>query len=115
MARARRPTPNDPAPKKALTAQEIERGITRLEERITELKAFDIQTVRKGGTPELAALEVAIKDTLGRCFGEDTVAYRHFQGAANLDYYPLNSTHKCNAHPCINFVRRLPAQAFSRA
>ncbi len=27
----------------------------------------------------------------------------------------LNSTHKCNAHPCINFVRRLPAQAFSRA
>lgn len=28
---------------------------------------------------------------------------------------PLNSTHKCNAHPCINFVRRLPAQAFSRA
>ena len=37
--------------------------------------------------------------------------------AANqqLQYYPLNSTHKCNAHPCINFVRRLPAQAFSRA
>ena len=30
-----------------------------------------------------------------------------------IDY--LNSTHKCNAHPCINFVRRLPAQAFSRA
>lgn len=89
MARAKRPTPNDPAPKKVLTAPEIERGITRLEERITELKAFDIQTVRKGGTPELAALEVAIKDTLGRCFGEDTVAYRHFQGAANLDYYPM--------------------------
>ena len=31
------------------------------------------------------------------------------------DLSPLNSTHKCNAHPCINFVRRLPAQAFSRA
>ena len=29
--------------------------------------------------------------------------------------HTLNSTHKCNAHPCINFVRRLPAQAFSRA
>ncbi|MEI5257405.1 hypothetical protein RJ855_34110, partial [Pseudomonas aeruginosa] len=26
-------------------------------------------------------------------------------------YQALNSTHKCNAHPCINFVRRLPAQA----
>lgn len=22
-------------------------------------------------------------------------------------------THKCNAHPCIDFVRRLPAQAFA--
>lgn len=32
-----------------------------------------------------------------------------------LGYQSLNSTHKCNAHPCINFVRRLPAQAFSRA
>ena len=27
----------------------------------------------------------------------------------------LNSTHQCNAHPCIHFVRRLPAQAFARA
>jgi hypothetical protein len=25
----------------------------------------------------------------------------------------LNSTHKCNAHPCIHFVRCLPAQAFA--
>ena len=33
----------------------------------------------------------------------------------NNQLSPLNSTHKCNAHPCINFVRRLPAQAFSRA
>ncbi len=27
----------------------------------------------------------------------------------------LNSTHKCNAHPCMHFVRRLPAQALARA
>ena len=31
----------------------------------------------------------------------------------NLD--TLNSTHKCNAHPCMHFVRRLPAQALARA
>lgn len=89
MARAKKPIPSDPSPKRVLTAQEIERGNARLEERITELKEFDVQTVRKGGTPELVALEVAIKDTLGRCFGEDTVAYRRFQGAGNLDYYPM--------------------------
>jgi hypothetical protein len=35
--------------------------------------------------------------------------------ALPLFFYILNSTHKCNAHPCIDFVRRLPAQAFARA
>ena len=29
--------------------------------------------------------------------------------------WSLNSTHKCNAHPCMHFVRRLPAQALARA
>jgi microcin C transport system substrate-binding protein len=29
--------------------------------------------------------------------------------------FTLNSTHKCNAHPCMHFVRRLPAQALARA
>lgn len=38
-----------------------------------------------------------------------------YYAAIAQGYYRLNSTHKCNAHPCINFVRRLPAQAFSRA
>lgn len=31
------------------------------------------------------------------------------------DKQALNSTHKCNAHPCMHFVRRLPAQALARA
>jgi len=31
------------------------------------------------------------------------------------DKITLNSTHKCNAHPCMHFVRRLPAQALARA
>ncbi len=28
-------------------------------------------------------------------------------------YGTLNSTHKCNAHPCLYFVWCLPAQAFA--
>ncbi len=89
MARARKPISSAPSPKRVLTAQEIERGIGRLDGRITDLNAFDVQTVRKGETPELTALEVAIKDTLGRCFGEDSIAYRRFQDAANLSYHPM--------------------------
>ncbi|MCE0980051.1 hypothetical protein LU659_21845, partial [Pseudomonas monteilii] len=30
-----------------------------------------------------------------------------------LMFLLLNSTHKCNAHPCMHFVRRLPAQALA--
>lgn len=35
--------------------------------------------------------------------------------AVNVSFDTLNSTHKCNAHPCMHFVRRLPAQALARA
>ncbi|MDD1012007.1 alpha/beta fold hydrolase, partial [Pseudomonas shahriarae] len=41
----------------------------------------------------------------------DVVAHDIGGGIAQLIAvnYPLNSTHKCNAHPCMHFVRRLPA------
>lgn len=87
------------APKVKLTSDEIERGISRVNERIAELKAFDVRTVPKGNCPPLIALSAAIQDTLERCFGHDTVAYRRFAGAANLQFragvftrnYPLQS------------------------
>ncbi|WP_228394512.1 hypothetical protein, partial [Pseudomonas helleri] len=34
-------------------------------------------------------------------------------GQALISFQALNSTHKCNAHPCMHFVRRLPAQALA--
>lgn len=77
-------------PKLRLTIHEIERGIARLADRIAELQTFDLNSVRVGGnTPELKALEVAIKDTLIRCFGEDTSAYRSYEAAERLTYYPM--------------------------
>ncbi|CAM2339819.1 hypothetical protein [Burkholderia vietnamiensis] len=63
----------------------IERGITRLQERIDALKAFDFQALTTDGTmPELAALSAAIADTLERCFGRDTPAFRRYRPAATL-------------------------------
>ncbi|WP_207867121.1 nucleotide-binding protein [Pseudomonas sp. 58(2021)] len=87
MARAKppaMPTAVKPQPSR----QNIERGIDRLQDRISELEAFEVNTVRRGNTPELEGLEIAIKDTLARCFGENTSTYNHFQGAAQLTYYP---------------------------
>ena len=52
---------------------------------------------------------------LPKAFGNWNKVYKRFNAWSATGKWLLNSTHKCNAHPCINFVRRLPAQAFSRA
>lgn len=70
-----------------LTPAAINKGIARLGERITELEAFDVGTLVNGRSPELTALEVAIKDTLNRCFGEKPSAYILYERAASLHYY----------------------------
>lgn len=91
MARAKPPA-TPAASKSQRSKQSIERGIERLQDRISDLEAFDLDTVRRGSTPELQALEVAIKDTLARCFGENTSSYNDVQGAAYLTYYPRFAT-----------------------
>lgn len=68
----------------------IERGIIRLGERITELEHFDVATVSSSPTPELIALAAAIKDTLIRCFGENTSTFRRLQSAAMIHAFPIS-------------------------
>ena len=82
-------TAEQPAsPKLQLTPAALERGIARLDERIAELRNFDVRQIPNGSSPELNALSVAIQDTLVRCFGERTSAYNRFQGAASLQFFP---------------------------
>ncbi len=88
MARAKPPTTTI-VPKLQLTPQGIERGVARLEERISELQAFDVGTLVKGRSAEITALEAAIKDTLTRCFGEGTSAYNLYEQAADLQHYSM--------------------------
>ena len=65
---------------------------------------------KKAELPMLTALEHLVEGKVIGILLPDLVRTEYER---NKD--SLNSTHKCNAHPCINFVRRLPAQAFSRA
>ncbi|MDD2034238.1 nucleotide-binding protein [Pseudomonas sp. 39167] len=88
MARKTTP-PTSTAPKLQLSAREIKRGIERIDERISELESFNVGTLVSGGSPELTALTTAIKDTLERCFGENTSAYNRFLPAAKLHYSPM--------------------------
>jgi len=78
-----------PAPRLDLTPAQIERGIQRLDDRIKDLRAFDLATVPEGDSPELQALSAAIKDTLVRCFGEDTSTFARFADATSLSWWPM--------------------------
>ncbi|MBC2382236.1 nucleotide-binding protein [Pseudomonas sp. WS 5106] len=87
MARVQPPT--EPSVSKLQSQQQnINRSIDRLRERVSELEAFDLSSVRNGLTPEVRGLEVRIKDTLVRCFGENTSTYNDLQSAASLAFFP---------------------------
>lgn len=86
MARAPQPPTITVAPKIQLPPQAIERGLVRLEERIAELESFEVNTLVNGRSPELTGLKAAIKDTLERCFGENTSVYQRFHPATGLQH-----------------------------
>lgn len=62
----------------------LEKGIVRVEERMAELKAFDLKLAAAGHSPELMRLSAAIEDTLERCFGRSSSAYERLKAAAHL-------------------------------
>ena len=72
MARTNPPTNQAPVP--PIRVQNIQKGIERLGERINELQAFDLSSLRQGPTAALKGLEVSIRQTLERCFGESVGA-----------------------------------------
>ncbi len=67
--------------KKLPTSQEIAKGISRLEECIAELQAFNLAAVGKVSNPDLTALSVRITDTLRRCFGAGSASFSDFSSA----------------------------------
>jgi predicted nucleotide-binding protein len=84
---ARRP-PNSELPSKILTADEMRRGIERLRSRITELEAFDPNTVRDRSDPRIDSLESGIDETLSRVFGQGSSDYKRYLQAATIDTGP---------------------------
>lgn len=74
------------APKKVLTADQIEKCIGRLDQRIEELEAFDVSSTADGTSPQLRALSAAVRDTLDRCFGERSSAFHRFESAIELSW-----------------------------
>jgi len=76
-------------PKVHLTAEQLQKGIDRLEQRITDLDTFDLNTLKSGTSPELQVLERSIEDTLERCFGVNTTAANRYKKAYQLHYHMM--------------------------
>ncbi len=83
----RKPPP--PPAQANLTADQMRRGITRLERVIAEVEAFDSAKLTERWGPEQKALEATIEGTLASVFGHDTVEYRRYSGATDLDHGPV--------------------------
>jgi predicted nucleotide-binding protein len=85
---ARRPTATPPPQPAILSIDQMKRGIVALQRRITDLEQFDPQTVQQRDAPEVTALEKSIEETLANVFGHNTVDYRRYRAAADLDNGP---------------------------
>jgi uncharacterized protein (TIGR02391 family) len=70
-----------------LSADEMRQEIVKLERRISELKALDIQNITTGDQPELIALKASIESTLESVFGA-TTDYDRYEDATKLDLTP---------------------------
>ena len=88
MARKSPPSPVV-QPKVHLTTDQLQKGIDRLEQRIADLDAFDLNTLKNGTSPELQALERSIEDTLERYFGVNTTAANRYKAAQELHYHQM--------------------------
>ncbi|SIN85055.1 nucleotide-binding protein [Paraburkholderia phenazinium] len=72
----------------SLSSAQIEHRIRALDEHVDQLRAIDVQTYSDDNKQILVALQARIRDTLERCFGDNSSRYRHFQGAGYL-YEPI--------------------------
>lgn len=87
---ARRPAEPAQPVRPNLTVDQKRRCVDRLNKRIQELDAFDPQTVQKRFTdPNVSALEAAIDEALSAAFGHETVEYRRYKRAVQLDHGPV--------------------------
>ena len=69
-----------------LTVEQMRKGIARLERLILEINAFDTSKLMKRWSAEQKALESTIEGALASVFGHDTVEYRRYSRATDLDH-----------------------------
>lgn len=70
----------------SLTVEQMRKGIARLERIIPEIEGFDSTKLMKRWSSEQKALEATIEGALTSVFGHNTVEYRRYARAKDLDH-----------------------------
>ena len=73
-----------------LTADQMKAAILRLQRRIDDLQAFDIDTITERGDGRVNSLSASIDETLADIFGTDTADYKRYRSANRLDTARVN-------------------------
>ncbi|WP_164083510.1 TIR domain-containing protein [Stenotrophomonas maltophilia] len=71
-----------------LTAEQMRSGLKKIERRIADLEAFDVNLVERRWDPAIEALEKRVNSTLQDVLGHDTVEYQEYS-IGTLDTLPL--------------------------
>jgi len=78
MPRSQKP----PEPREAkLSPEQMEAAIPKIDRRLTDLDAFDVQSVNDRSDPRISALEKQLDTLLVTIFGADTVEYKRYRYA----------------------------------
>ena len=80
MAR-QKPQPRDAR----LSLAEMEAARQKIDRRLDELRAFDVDSIQDCYNPKIKALETALDNTLARIFGRDTNEFMRYIRIINLD------------------------------
>lgn len=83
---ARKPTSAEPQPSR-LTAEDMRRGVKRLQKRLQEVEAFDPVTLdRRDPWSTVRPLSTSIETALDETFGKGTIEYNRYATASRFDW-----------------------------
>ncbi len=85
-----------PEPKEAnLTIQQMEEAIPKIDRRLADLQAFDVNSINDRGDPRIDTLEKSLDALLTSIFGVGTVEYnRYHWQVTRLDIAEMNMFHQ---------------------
>jgi hypothetical protein len=82
-----------------LSSQEMQAAIVKIDRRIADIGAFDVNSVNDRSDPRIRALSSTLDALLASIFGHDTVEYERYQwSVTNLDTAGINLMHETPLH-----------------